>query len=261
MLGGLTPDVLRSELLEGVSDDGLVARFLWIWPEPAPIAELRDDGVAVSAALKRQEVVVRAARRLAGLKMEEDDEGGLAPKFMHFSADAFAQLKLLRRAAIETSRASRGFAAGWHGKQPGRALRLALVYEMLHWAGSDDDLPPALISGDAMARAGRYLDYAAGMFDRVLAGSVIAEAEADAAEIARAIRAKEIGAADRDGVFKIHVRKLYRGKGWRWLRDSMRRDEAFHLLNEAGWIRDAAIGTKGRARVAWAVNPGVWKPA
>jgi hypothetical protein len=261
MLGGLTPDKLRKELLEGVSDDGLVARFLWIWPEPAPIAELRDDEAADSAAARRQEVLVRAARRLAGLKMEEDDEGGLAPKFMRFSADAFEQLKVLRRAAIEKARSLRELAAGWHGKQPGRVLRLALVYEMLHWAVSDDDQPPALISADAMERAGRYLDYAAGMFDRVIGGLSIGQADADAALVARAILTKELLEADRDGAFKIHVRKLYRGKGWSWLRDSMRRDDAFQLLSDAGWIRDAAIGTKGRARVAWAVNPGVWKEA
>ena len=60
------------------------------------------------------------------------------------------------------------------------------------------------------------------------------------------------------GTVKLHVRALYRRKGWSWLRDAFRRDDAFNVLSEAGWLRDAAIGTKGRPRGSWAVNPRVW---
>ena len=35
----------------------------------------------------------------------------------------------LRREAMERARSARGLAAGWHGKTPGGALRLALVFE------------------------------------------------------------------------------------------------------------------------------------
>src|SRR5262249_39692079 len=81
------------------------------------------------------------------------------------------------------ARSAASLAAGWHGKNPGRSLRLALVYQLLSWAAWDD-AEPASVSADAMARAGGYLDYAASMLDRVTAGLAIGRAEADAASIA-----------------------------------------------------------------------------
>ena len=61
-----------------------------------------------------------------------------------------------------------------------------LVFELLAWSVSDGS-EPRLISGDAMARAGCYLDYLASMFDRVTAGLAYGGDEADAATIARHI--------------------------------------------------------------------------
>jgi hypothetical protein len=48
-------------------------------------------------------------------------------------AGAFTHFQSQRRIALEKARASRGIAAGWHGKTPARILRLALVYELLAW--------------------------------------------------------------------------------------------------------------------------------
>jgi hypothetical protein len=82
------------------------------------------------------------------------------------------------------ARAAFGLAAGWHGKNPGRLLRLALDFEHLTWAACDDGVPePASVSADTMARAGGFLDYAAAMFERVAAGLAVTQAQADAAQI------------------------------------------------------------------------------
>jgi hypothetical protein len=139
------------------------------------------------------------------------------------------------------------------------------VYQMLHWAiGAEDGQAPTVVKADAMARVDCYIDYAAQMLDRVIAGSVISEAEANTAVIARALLSRDIIEASdsSDGLVKmIQVRELYRRKSWSWLRDPIKRDDAFEVLSEAGWIRHASIGTKGCPRLVWVVNPTLWKKA
>ena len=67
ILGGMQPDRLR-EVLAG-SDDGLMARIICVWPEPAPIGPLlAEDGQAVV----RGHRLLSAARRLYGLAMDDD---------------------------------------------------------------------------------------------------------------------------------------------------------------------------------------------
>ncbi len=180
ILGGMQPDRLR-EALAG-ADDGLAARLAYMWPEPAPIALLRHEGSG--EARPRRDRLMDAARRLSELMMDGDPSGEPAPRILMLDRDAFDLFDDLRREAMERARSSRGLTAGWHGKTPGRALRLALVYELLAWAGRDGAEPHA-VSSDAMARAGGYIDYLAAMLDRVTAGLAIGRADADDAIIAR----------------------------------------------------------------------------
>ena len=249
ILGGMQPDRLR-EALAG-ADDGLAARLGYIWPEPAPIVALTRDGG--SEALARRDRLMAAARLLFGLAMDGDPSGELTPRILRLDRDAFELFDELRREAMERARASRGLAAGWHGKTPGRALRLALVYELLGWAGSERAEPRA-VAADALARAGGYLDYLAAMLDRVTAGLAIGQAEADAATIARHIHANHPAA--------LNERALYQRPGWAWLRDRERRADALRVLADAGWIRPAAVqpGT-GRPRGDWEVSPRLWEAA
>ena len=105
-----------------------------------------------------------------------------------------------------------------------------------------------------MKRAGLFLDYAGKMFDRVIAGLSIEQAEADAAVIARGILTA------RDPALTLNERMLYQRAAW--LRDRVRRNDAFSLLAEAGWIRkppsDHALFGGGRPRGDWAINPEVF---
>jgi hypothetical protein len=239
ILGGMQPDRLRA-VLAG-PDDGLTARIVYVWPELGPIAPLTGDD---PGAVTRRQRLVSAARRLYALAMD-----GEAPRILRLAADATTLFDELRREAMGRARSSRGLAAGWHGKTPGRALRLALAYELVAWAGGSGP-EPGIVSADAMARVGGYLDYLTAMLDRVTAGLGISRAEADAAIIARHILATE-------GV-TLNERTLYQQPGWSWLRDRTRRDEAFHALAEAGWLRAAAAG-RGRPRGDWQVSPRVWE--
>jgi hypothetical protein len=249
ILGGMQPDRLR-EALTG-PDDGLAARLAHVWPDPVPILPLASEPDA--AARARRDGLTIAARRLYGLVMDGDPSREPAPRILRLDRDALSLYDELRREAMERARSSRGLAAGWHGKTPGRALRLALVYELLVWAAGGE-AEPGTVTADAMARAGGYLDYLAAMLDRVTAGLAIGRAEADAAVIARHILAKRPAA--------LNERALYQRPGWAWLRDGERRADALRVLADAGWIRPAAVqpGT-GRRRGDWEVSPRLWEAA
>ena len=241
ILGGMQPDRLR-EVLAG-PDDGLAARFLWIWPEPVPIVPLNSSDAGAGA---RRHRLLSSARWLYALAMDGAPAGTPAPRILALDRDALVLFEELRQEAMLRARTSRGLAAGWHGKTPARALRLALVYEYLGW-GHGAGGEPGAVSADAMARAAGYLDYAAAMLDRVTAGLAIGPAEADAAMIARHILAT--------GARALNERALYQLPGWSWLRDRERRAEALRALADAGWIRPTERPGQGRPRGDWDVSP------
>jgi hypothetical protein len=242
IFGGMQPDRLR-EALAG-ADDGLAARLCYVWPEPAPILPLARE--ADAQARNRLDGLTLAAHRLHALTMDGDASGDPAPHILRLDGDALCLFDELRREAMAQARSSRGLAAGWHGKTPGRALRLALIYEHLAWAKGSGATPQA-VTADAVARAGGYLDYLAAMLDRVTAGLAICRAEADAAVIARHVVANRLA--------RFNERELYQRPGWSWLRDRECRADALRVLTEASWIRPVTSGGQGRPRGDWVVSP------
>jgi hypothetical protein len=245
IFGGMQPDRLRDALAG--ADDGLAARFAYIWPDPPPISKLASEPDGTMR--DRRNKLVAAATRLHGLPMGADAVGEPAPILLRLNHDAFALFDELRQEAMKRARSARGLASGWHGKTPGRALRLALVFELLAWSARLGP-GPRVISGDAMARAGGYLDYLAGMFDRVTAGLAIARDEADAAAIARHILSTH--------PCMLNERELYQQPGWSWLRDRDRRTHALRVLVDAGWLLRATATGGRRPRGDWQVSPRLW---
>jgi hypothetical protein len=244
IIGGMVPDRLR-EVLAG-ADDGLTARLLYVWPEPVPIAPLTDRGDAEAA--QRRDMLIGTARRLRALPMGADENGALAPIALRLDEDARKPFDKVRCDWMKRARNASGLAASWAGKNPGRALRLALVFELLTWSASGGTEPePVRVSADAIARAGRYLDYAAKMLVRVAAGLAIGEAEADAAELARHLLATR---PDR-----LNERELYQMAGFSWARNPKRRKAAFGVLESLGWLRHTNAAGKGRRRGDWEVSP------
>ena len=241
IIGGMVPDRLREALAE--ADDGLTARLIYIWPEPTPIERLKNFSDAEAA--NRREKLLSAARYLRALAMGADVWDRPAPRAVSLHEYARELFDEIRRDAMTRARELSGFAAGWHGKNPGRALRLALVYELLASA-IQGHTEPASISADAVVRAGGYLDYAAGMLDRAIAGLAIGQAEADAASIARHLLASR--------ATRLNERTLYQMAGFHWARDRRRRTAALALLNHAGWLRRQNGGV-GRPRGDWEVSP------
>ncbi len=121
IVGGMVPDRLREALSD--ADDGLPARFIFIWPKPVPIAPLCK--YSAKDAADRRDTLEKAARRLQTLKMDADCHGDPTLIPMRLDDKAFALFDEQRQEAMHRARASSSLAGGWHGKNPGRLLRLA----------------------------------------------------------------------------------------------------------------------------------------
>lgn len=116
IIGGMVPDRLRETLAD--ADDGLPARFIFVWPEPAPIAALCD--CSVTDATERHNKLHAAAAKLHALNMDTDDHGEPTAILLKFDPEAVHVFEDIRREALMRARSAYGLAAGWHGKNPGR---------------------------------------------------------------------------------------------------------------------------------------------
>ncbi len=90
VVGGIQPDRLKSLLLKS-DDDGLLARFLPIWPDPVPIRRPRETA--------DDRFLDRALARLHRLDMIPDEQGGARPWLIPFTEPARDLLDDLRKAA------------------------------------------------------------------------------------------------------------------------------------------------------------------
>jgi hypothetical protein len=247
-IGGIVPNRLREALAD--ADDGLPARFIFIWPEAAPIGPLCDRGNVDAS--QRRIALETAARRLHALAMGIDDHGLPAPRVLKLDSDARRLFDQQRQEAMWQARTTTGLAAGWHGKNPGRLLRLALVFEHLAWAAYDDSASePASASADAIARAGGFIDYIVAMFEHVIAGIAVTRAQADAAQVARHILSTARRAQPH---VRLNERSLYQQRGFAWAREAQRRADAFSILRDAGWVRLSETDGHGRPRGDWEVH-------
>jgi hypothetical protein len=241
IFGGMVPDRLR-KVLAG-ANDGLAERLIYIWPDPVLVAPLADRGDF--DATYRREILMSAARRLRALPMGSDYLNIPTPIAMRLDDDARLLFDEARCEWMELTREASGLTAGWAGKNPGRLLRLALVFELLAWTARGGDAPTA-VSADAIARAAAYLDYAAKMLERVMAGVAMTEADADAAKIARHLLATR--------PVTLNERSLYQTQGFAWARDTERRAAALAVLAQEHWIRRPNAQGQGRPRGDWEVS-------
>lgn len=132
VVGGIQPDRLRTLLFKS-DDDGLLARFLPIWPEPAP---LRRPQKWANEAL-----VDRVLDCLLAMDMVKEEKGDVRPWFIPFSEEARALMDEFRQSVRDWESGAEGLLLSYMGKLPGLAARLALVLGCLdHAAGETAEL-------------------------------------------------------------------------------------------------------------------------
>ena len=241
VFGTIQPDRLAEVL--GKDDDGLAARFLWTWPEPKPF---RRPAFAAD-----HDRAVLALGRLAALPMATDDAGESVPSFVRLDERGAARLEAFGRTMQDREPGAHGLFRSALGKARGQALRLALVLTFLRWC-AEGGPEPMIIPCEALEAAVAMLeDYFLPMAERVLADASIPQAERDARTLALHI------VETRPALVNVSAfRDNARLPG---LRETETVKAACQFLAEAGWLLPPAhIGTGGRPRGDWTVNPALW---
>ena len=237
VVGGIQPDRLDSLLLN-TDDDGLTARFLFLWPSPAPLERY--------TATPDDRIVERAFERLRTLMW---DASG-APVSLSFSKEAADAMWDWRKAHSEACRDLTGFHASSMGKMPGYVARLALVLEHAQWAVSNEAFPPTTVSAGAVRSAVALTDaYFKPMQVRVLGEAALGQAERGAAVLAREIVSRRVD--------ELNVRQVKR----EWRLPGLQEgtvDAAVLELVEAGWLKgDEGPRKPGRPGKTYMVDPRV----
>ena len=241
VLGGIQPDRLRRFLLKS-DDDGLLARFMPFWPNPAPIkrpCEFTDETL-IDAILSK----------LLSLDFTQDDNGP-CPLYVPFDDSARDLMDDLRLAVREWEQDAEGLLLSFIGKMPGLAARLSLIFALLDWAASNADCPRE-IGVEHFGRAAHFV-------------------EAYALPMAR--RAYAEGSQPKDEKAAAQIIKLIRESGWREFtsRDVLRAqrkgigrspdvDPALRLLEDADCILQKSVSVSpngGRPAKQFVVNPAI----
>lgn len=242
VLGGIQPDRLKSLLFKS-DDDGLLARFLPIWPEPAPIKRPQSwaDEALMEAALER----------LLTLDLLTDEAGESRPWFIPFTEDARGLMDDFRLAVRGWEAGAEGLMLSFVGKLPGMAARLALVLGFLDWA-ADGAEEPREITHQHFGRAAHLVEaYLLPMARRAYADAATPKPERAAQRLVGIIREQRWQRfASRD------VLRLDRAG----LGSKAELDPALVLLIDGDCIRpiDPTVNPQGgRPQRLFAVNPAI----
>jgi putative DNA primase/helicase len=141
VIGGIQPDKLQKALFND-TDDGLAARFMYVWPEPVPPRKpsaYADNEQALNALLKLQKLALILNEKEQPVSIPITLEEPAIPHFEEYRQDAYQE-----------EQSASGLYLSYLGKNGGRALRLALILEMLWWSAGDNPHPPASISKEAL---------------------------------------------------------------------------------------------------------------
>jgi hypothetical protein len=247
VLGGIQPGKLADALLSS-TDDGLVARFLFAWPDKAPF---RRPTVAADLGL-----LADVYRRLEELCWAQDAEGKLSPITLPLSpsaADIFEHWQI-ENAALDDDASN--LYKSFVGKMDGTVLRLALVAELSAWA-FNGGAEPTQVSADCLIAAAAWVDdYAKHMAQRTYGDAALPAVERNAAVLARYIRKHDLHTINKRALrrspHKSHLPSL---------RDAAALDATLAYLVDAGWLRESHSrdGTgPGRQREDYTVNPAVF---
>lgn len=246
VLGGIQPDRL-SELLLKAKDDGLLARFLPIWPDrlqPKRPKRLASDALADTA-----------MARLTALDMVQDENGILQPWFVEFNDDAKAMMDVWRSQCSEWEARADGLLLSFIGKLPGIAARLALVLSAVAYA-FDGATDPRLrgITASEFGRACHFLEeYAVPMARRAYGAASVSKGE----HAARVLLSGIVERGWRSFDTRVAMRDISRPV----LGTAEKLAAALRILEEADIIRatkPTARPAGGRPARIFEVNPAIW---
>lgn len=243
VLGGLQPEKLMLAVMAG-ADDGLSSRFIYIWPDVVPFRRpqaLADDSFAAAA-----------FGRLSGLTLSVDDAGTSCPVYVPLAPEAQDILEQYTARNRQDVVSESGLFAGFVGKMPGVAVRLALTLEYLWWSGSNNPEPQVVTATALKAALGLVSDYIIPMGRRSFMDAALPAEVRHGKALARYIL--------KNGVTKLNGRALYRQGTVAGINNASTFRDAAEYLVDAGWLikrDDRGNGESGRSKSDYQVNPMV----
>jgi hypothetical protein len=238
ILGGTQPDKL-DRLLVKTDDDGLLARFLTVFPDAVPLRR--------PAAVLDDDTPTAAFKRLRTLQPAVDEHGAKRPFFMHLDEDAREALQSFREQCRAWEADTDGLMKGHIGKLPGLAVRVSLVLALLDWAIDATEEPATSISASHLWRACHYVgEHLRGHAHRAYGAASMPQEVRAASRIGEIIKA--------EGLRQISTREIQR-RGLVGLQSAREIGPAFAVLQGAGWIAAIQQYGPGRPAKSYAVNP------
>jgi hypothetical protein len=250
IVGSLDPERLDAALLG--TGDGLAARFLYVWPGPAPYRSLR------TLKPTREDEAVNALQRIA--RAVGTPEKPLVLAFEDRAVTAFdVSLERLHPEALRAE----GLLAGWLGKGRGTVARLAAVLALLDWTANrpGNALPPTVITTQHLCAAWDlweryYRPHAQAVFDRAGPSDRDRQGKHQAQQHARRvigwIRARGAAEISREEVRREALSQQVNAAG---------ADEVILALEQAGVLREVEdeeeYPSRGRPARRWQVNPAL----
>jgi hypothetical protein len=248
LVGGVQPERLR-EYFDTVND-GLLSRYIFVWPYPPPLPDEEDEEDDVGG--RSVGIFQTVFQTLYDLPLTIDAKGVPHPCPLRPEPKAKARFNAARLDCKRRAREERGLVSEWLGKAGGRILRLALVYQFMTWALDPGEPHPSIIGLDAVGRAVRYNAYAEAMLRRTIAGLEPGRTSDDARRLARM-------AAER-GWEHFSEREVSFSPGFSWFKgieNKARRVNVLSVLEDCGVIRRDLVKLAQNVVERWAVNPAL----
>lgn len=241
VLGGTQPDKLAS-LLVRTDDDGLLARFLTVFPEPVALSR---PNAAIDAA--RLQAALKRLRRLPAAR---DEAGNPRPFYVPFTEGAANALQDFRGQCREWEAGASGLFKGHVGKMPGLAVRVACVLAHLDWAAMPGAPYPDHIEAGHIGRACHLVG------EHLRRHAFRAYGAAEPPEEIRNAR-KLTALVLRDKPRRLAVRDIQR-RELGGLQTAKQIEAALTILEQGDWLRRSMEETGGRPRAFFLVNPKLW---
>jgi hypothetical protein len=242
VVGGIQPDRLKSLLLTA-DDDGLLARFIPVWPELAPVCRPR--------VVYGESLIETAFDRLYSLPLIENQFGEKHPWFVPFSPDAAELLDQFRQSVRSWESGEEGLLLSFIGKLPGLAVRLSLVLTYLDWSVKGGT-EPSEITLAQFARAAHLVEaYIVPMARRAYSEASLPQPERFGRRLVEIIRERRWRRFTSREVLRLERSGL---------REAKEVDAALAALVEGDVIQpfeSATAPKSGRPVKAYDVNPAV----